>query len=232
MFSGDPATDYGGSPVDRKVVLQAVQKALELGKGKRQFTQSVELAINLKDVDLSVPKNRLDEEVPLPKGRGKVPRVAIFASGELAMKAKKVADLVIPPEEIEKLAGDKRRAKKLANEYSYFLAEAPLMPTIGKTLGQILGPRGKMPRPLPPAADPAGVVAMLRNAVRVRSRDRPTVHVPVGTEAMSPEDLADNVAMVLERVRGKLERGEQSLGSVFVKTTMGPAVRLAPDGEA
>lgn len=217
--------------MDRKAVLQAVQKALEQGKGKRKFTQSVELAINLQNVDLSIPKNRIDEEIQLPKGRGRTPKIAVFATGELAVKAKKVADLVIPPEEIEKIAGDKRRARKMANEYNFFLAEAPLMPTIGKTLGQVLGPRGKMPRALPPTADPAGLIGSLRNSVRVRSRDRPTFHAPVGTEAMAPEDLADNAALVIERIQAKLERGKFNLGSVFVKTSMGPAVRILEEAK-
>jgi large subunit ribosomal protein L1 len=212
--------------MDRKSVLSAVQKALEQGKGKRKFTQSVELAVNLQNLDLSIPKNRIDEEVLLPKGRGRAPKIAVFATGELASRAKKVADLVIPPEEIEKIAGDKRRAKKLANEYQFFLAEAPLMPTIGKTLGQVLGPRGKMPRALPPNADPTNVVNNLRNSVRVRSRDRPTFHTAVGTEAMSPDDLADNAHLVLERIQAKLERGRFNLGSVYVKTSMGPAVKV------
>lgn len=216
--------------MDRKAVLQAVQEALEQGKGKRKFTQSVELAINLQNVDLSIPKNRIDEEVVLPKGRGRTPKIAVFASGELASKAKKVADLVIPPEEIEKIAGDKRRARKMATEYQFFLAEAPLMPTIGKTLGQVLGPRGKMPRAIAPGSDPANVIANLRNAVRVRSRDRPTFHTAVGTEAMAADDLADNASLILERIQAKMERGRQNIGSVFVKTSMGPAVRVS-EGE-
>jgi large subunit ribosomal protein L1 len=215
--------------MDRKSVLTAVQKALEQGKGKRKFTQSVELAVNLQNLDLSIPKNRIDEEVLLPKGRGRTPKIAVFATGELAVKAKKVADLVIPPEEIEKIASDKRRAKKLATEYSFFLAEAPLMPTIGKTLGQVLGPRGKMPRALPPNADPTNVVSNLRNSIRVRSRDRPTFHTAVGTEAMSPDDIADNAHLVLERIQAKLERGKFNLGSVYVKTSMGPAVKVTEE---
>lgn len=212
--------------MDRKAVLMAVQKALEQGKGKRKFTQSVELAVNLQNVDLSIPKNRIDEEVQLPKGRGRTPKVAIFATGELAVKSRSVADLVIPPEEIEKIAGDKRRARKMATEYAFFLAEAPLMPTIGKTLGQVLGPRGKMPRALPPNADPTNTVNNLKNAVRVRSRDRLTFHTAVGTEAMSADDLADNAQLILERIQAKLERGRQNLHSVYVKTSMGPAVKV------
>jgi len=211
--------------VEKAAILTAVTKALE-GAPERKFGESVELAFNLKNIDLTIPKNRVDEEVQLPKGRGKTPKVAIFASGELASRAKGVADVIVQPDQIEELSGDKRRARKLANEMGYFVAEAPLMPTIGRTLGTVLGPRGKMPRPMPPQGDPAGIVRTLKNSVRARSRDRRTFHVAIGTRAMSPEDLADNAALVIDRIVKKLERGEQNIQSIFVKTTMGPAEKV------
>ncbi len=211
--------------VEKTAILTAVKKALEAAP-ERKFGESVELAFNLKNIDLSIPKNRVDEEVPLPAGRGKQPKVAVFAGGELAQKAKSSADVVVTPEQIEELAGDKRRARKLANEMSYFIAEAPLMPTIGRTLGTVLGPRGKMPRPMPPQGDPANLVKALRSTVRVRSRDRRTFHAVIGMRNMSPEDLTENAYLVIDRILKKLERGEQNIQSIFVKTTMGPAERV------
>lgn len=211
--------------VEKAAILTAVKKALESAPS-RNFGESVEIAFNLKNVDLSIPKNRVDEEVQLPKGRGKTPKVAIFASGELAVKARAAADVVVQPDQIEELSGDKRRARKLASEMSFFVAEAPLMPTIGRTLGTVLGPRGKMPRPMPPTADPAAIVKTLRNTVRVRSRDRRTFHAPIGTRDMNADDLADNAFLVIDRVLKKLERGEQNIQSIFVKTTMGPAEKV------
>ena len=197
---------------------------MELAK-PREFNETVEVAINLRDVDLSVPKNRIDEEVILPKGRGKPIRICVFASGELALKARAAADLVIQPQEIEEYASDKRKARALSESYDFFIAEAPLMPVIGKRLGVVLGPRGKMPRPIPPTADPANLINSLRNTVRVRSRDKPTFHAPSGTRNMSPEDLAENLEAVMRRVMAKVERGKFNIRSVYVKTTMGPAVR-------
>lgn len=211
--------------VEKAAILTAVKKALEAAP-ERKFGESVELAFNLKNVDLSIPKNRVDEEVQLPKGRGKAPKVAVFASGELAAKAKAVADVVVMPEQIDELSGDKRAARKLANEMGYFVAEAPLMPTIGRTLGTVLGPRGKMPRPMPPTADPGAIVKNLRNTVRVRSRDRRTFHAAIGTRTMTPEDLTENAFLVIDRVVKKLERGEQNIASIFVKTTMGPSEKV------
>ncbi|MCD6383441.1 MAG: 50S ribosomal protein L1 [Thermoplasmata archaeon] len=211
--------------MDRDRILKGIKEALEKAK-KRNFQESVELAINLKDVDLSNPKNRINEEIILPKGRGKPIKVAVFAGEELAYKAKDVADLVIPGDEISKLGEDKKSAKRLASEYDFFLAETTFMPLIGKHLGIVLGPRGKMPRPIPPSADPKPIIENLRKMVRARSKDRVTFHVPVGIRDMSPEDLADNVEAVLNRIISKLERGEMNIRSAYVKTTMGPAVRI------
>jgi len=196
------------------------------GSPTRNFNESVELAINLKDIDLSNPKNRIDEEIILPKGRGKPVKIAVFATGELALKAKDVADLVIREEEIDDLAGDKRTARKLANQHAFFLAEAPLMPIIGKRLGIVLGPRGKMPKPIPPGMDPSGIIQSLRKTVKARSKDRRTFHVPIGTRDMSPEELEENLQAVLKRILGKLERGKQNIRSAYIKTTMGPAKRI------
>lgn len=207
--------------------LKAVEQALEAGKATgRKFSQSVELAINLKNVDLSVPKNRIDEEIALPNGRGKQAKIAIFASGELAVKSREVADLVITPEELEELAKNKSRAKKIANNHTFFLSEAPLMTTIGKTLGTVLGPRGKMPRPVPPNFEPTAMVNNLRSTVRLRSKDKGTFHALVGTESMDAEQIAANIDAIMARIRGRLEQGDQNLRSVFVKTTMGPAIRI------
>ncbi len=206
-------------------MVELLKKALE-GTKERNFKESVELAINLKGVDLSQPKNRIEEEIILPRGRGKDVKIGVFGSGELAVKAKGVADIVIQPEEIEEYADDKRKARKLVNSYNFFIAEAPLMPVIGKRLGPVLGPKGKMPKPIPPGADPSPVVNSLRRTVKIRSKDKKTFHTLVGTKEMSLEDIGENIDAVLTRLISKLDRGEMNIASVYIKTTMGPAVRL------
>jgi large subunit ribosomal protein L1 len=208
-----------------KTTVEAVKKALE-GAKQRKFKESVELAVNLKDVDLKIPKNRIDEDVILPKGRGRDIKIGIFCGGELARKSKGVADLVISPEQIEEYAGDAKKTKKLASDNTYFLAEAPLMPLIGKKLGKVLAPRGKMPKPIQPAADPIPVVTNLKKTITLKSKERKTFHTPVGSKDMSVEDIAENVDLVLKRLTTKLERGKMNISSIYIKTTMGPSVRL------
>ena len=208
-----------------KPTVMAVQKALDSAK-KRNFTETVELAINLKDVDLSIPKNRITDDIILPNGRGRAVKICVIGGGELALKAKDVADVVITPDELQTIADDKKQAKKLANSTDYFIAEAPLMAVVGKRLGTVLGPRGKMPKPIAPGVDPTAMIDGLRRTVSVRTKDRMTFHAPVGTVEMSAEELADNIETILKRVELKLEKGRMNIASSYVKTTMGPSERL------
>ena len=211
---------------DSKTV-EAVQKAIDESKKlERKFKQSVDVVINLKNIDMNDAKNRIEDEVMLPHGRGTEAKLALFASGDLALKSKNHVDLLIKPEEIEELAKDKKKFKKMADEYDFFIAEAPLMPMIGKTLGIILGPRGKMPKPVPPTVDITGVAKNLRKTVKVRSKTTKTIHATVGREEMNTEQIAENIDAILKRLEGKLERGKMNIGSVYVKTSMGPPMRI------
>lgn len=211
--------------VDRDTILKAVESALEDSE-PRNFEQSVDLALNLRNVDLGDPQNRIEEEVVLPRGRGRQAKVAVFAEGERALNAEGVADLVYEPEEIEELAEDDRESRKVAKDHDFFVAEAPLMPTIGRTLGPVLGPRGKMPDPLDPGDEIVPVIENLKDSVRLRSQEDRTFHCKVGMESMDVEDLADNVDAVLRRVTRNFDRGELHLDRVFVKTTMGPPKQI------
>ena len=208
-----------------KPTVMAVQKALESAK-KRNFTETVELAINLKDVDLSLPKNRIADDIVLPNGRGRKVRICVIGGGELVQKAKDVADVTITADELQTIADDKKQAKKLANDIDYFIAEAPMMALVGKRLGIVLGPRGKMPKPIAPGLDPTAMINGLRNSVSVRTKDRMTFHAPVGTVDMTPEQIADNIEAILKRVELKLEKGRMNIASAYIKTTMGPSERL------
>mgnify|MGYP001261535593 FL=1 len=216
---------YGGETIASNKVNQVIEDALKSDK-ERKFVETVEVAINLRDVDLQNPQKRINAEVALPHGRGRPARVAVFAQGEMAVISKKIVDTVLGPEQIDELSENKREARKLADRFDFFVAETGLMATIGKSLGVVLGPRGKMPRPIPPQADIERIINSLTNLVPVRSKDRPTFHVPFGNISMSHDQLAENLETILKRVESNLDRGSDNIASIWVKTTMGKAVRL------
>jgi len=212
--------------VEKSKLLKSIEEAINSGK-RRNFVETIELAVNLRNVDMKRPENRIDAVVNLPYGIGKPRKVGVFAKGETALKARGAgADVVITPEEIDELSKDKRRARKLANSIDFFIAEAPLMPEIGRKLGPILGPRGKVPQPIPALADPRPFIERLRNSVRIRTRDKLTFHAPIGNEKMEAEKIAENAMEILKVVENKYEDPALVLKSVYVKKTMGPAVRV------
>ena len=213
-------------PLDKKSVLEAVKKAKNKSE-KRNFVQSIDLMINLRDIDLKKPESRIQElvELPYPVGKGK--KICVIASGEMALKARKAAaDLVLERSELEALSGDKKRQKQIAESYDFFIAEAPMMPVVGRVFGATLGPKGKMPTPLPPTSDIASQIEKHRKIVLVRLRGQPVLQSSVGTENMPDDQIAENVQAILRRIEGKLKRGAKNIRSVYLKATMGQPIKI------
>jgi large subunit ribosomal protein L1 len=216
-------------PIEQKTILAAVKEAKEKSE-KKKFTQSVELILNLQDIDMKSPEGRLQENIELPyPPPEKTNKICVIATGELALKAKKAnADLVIDRAELEGLASKKKELRKIADEYDFFVAEAPLMPLVGKILGAILGPRGKMPVPVPPTADIESLLNKYRKTVVIKMRNQPIIQCRVGTESMKEEEITENIQAVLRVLEGKLKRGMKNIKLVCIKTTMGAPVKIRP----
>jgi len=205
---------------------QAVSRALE-DAPERNFRETVDLAVNLRDIDLNDPSNRVDESIVLPSGTGQETSIVVFAEGETALRAEDVADEVLGYDDLEDLGDDDDAAKDLADDTDFFVAEASLMQDIGRFLGTVLGPRGKMPEPLQPDDDVVETVERMKNTVQLRSGDRRTFHTRVGAEDMDADDIADNVDVIVRRLHADLEKGPLNVDSMYVKTTMGPAVEVS-----
>jgi large subunit ribosomal protein L1 len=204
--------------------LNEIKEAKEKAK-ERKFSQTWDLIINLKNMDMRKPENKLNLEFPLPEGRGKESKF-IFIVDTLFSEAKKSGGLVIAKGDLEKLGRDKKKLKCYADEYDWWFCEAPLMPLVGKTLGLVLGPRGKMPRPIPPKGSVQPFVEMSKKMIRIKTKDSPVIHIAVGTEEMKDEQVMKNVMGVMNFVKEKLPKGSNNIKGAFIKLTMGPTVRL------
>ena len=202
---------------------EVVTKAKEETK-KTKFKQSIELIINFKDID--VKKGfAINEVVQLPKTNSPA-TVCVIATGDMSQKAKAAnADSVIGNEELEKFEANKRESRKFINKYDFFLADTKIMPTVGKALGQLLGPRGKMPTPVPFNAPIDAFLARFRSSIKVRTRASLSISCKIGDETMEDADLAVNAATVLSAIEKKLPNGEKNIKKVMIKTTMGKPVK-------
>lgn len=199
-------------------ILKTIQDIRQNSK-KRNFSQSMDLVIGLKEFDAKKAENKIDEFFILPHGRGRDPHIVIFADNANPADAD-----VINSAGIDALSKNKRAAKKLANSADILFGEPKLMPVVAKALGTLLGPRGKIPKVLVGNADT--LVKEHKKATRVRVKDMPMIQCVVGSDAMKDEDLVENVVALMKHIEKKLPGGRSNIGRVMLKTTMGKPVRV------
>jgi len=186
---------------------------------KRNFPQTFDLIVKLNSIDLKKPESKINDEFKLPYGWGEDSKVGVFSD------TIKNADVtIVNSAEIERFGKDKRSAKKLARDIDFFLAEAKLMPLIGKSLGQLLAPRGRMPKIL--SSDVNSTVESLKKSVRIRIKDSPVIQCKIGKENMKDEDVMGNAKAVMKYLETRLPKGKANIGKAYLKLTMSEAIEL------
>jgi large subunit ribosomal protein L1 len=199
-------------------ILNAIKELKEKSK-KRNFPQTFDLIVNLKEFDVKKPENKFSEDFVLPHGKGKESKVVVFADEIKTDKCE-----VAGSEEIQKLAKNKRAAKKVVRKVDFFLAEPKLMPLIGKALGVYLGPAGKMPKIISGNVD--SLVENYKKSIRIKVKDSPVIQCSVGNEKMKEEDIAENIESVLKFLETKLPKGKHNIKEILLKLTMGKPIRV------
>lgn len=211
--------------VNKVTLEKAIKEAKEKSK-KRGFVQSIELILGIGGLDLKKPENRIRLTINLPHKSGKGRKIAIFADGSTAEKALEAGiDRVIREKDIDDIAGSKKDIKTLARQIDFFLAEPKFMAKVGRVMGSVLGPRGKMPQIVPPNTDIKALISSLHSSVSVNIRNNPMVAVSIGTEDMDDGELAENFLAVIEVIKSKLPE-KAYIKRIYVKTTMGPVVKV------
>jgi len=206
-------------------LLETIKEAKKSEK-ERKFKQSIEMIMVFRDID--VKKGfAINEVIQLPKEMSNPAQICVMASGDMGIKAKSAnADKVLDNDSITALAENKRESRKLLNKYDFFLADTKLMPTVGKTLGQLMGPRGKMPTPVPFNADIESFLARFKKSIRVRLKSSLALSCKIGDEKMDDNDLSANASAVISAIEKKLPNGDKNIKKIMIKMTMGKAIKL------
>ncbi len=208
---------------------EQIQKAIEeLKKGKkRNFSQSYDLIINLKHINIK--SNPLDFFVSVPHPKSKKLKIAAFVAQELTDQSDKFCDLTINEADFAKY--DKKTLKKLAGSYDYFIAQANLMPKVAKVFGSVFGPKGKMPNPklgcvVPPNANLEILIKKLQSTVRLSAKKGINLQCLVGKEDQPDEQVITNILNVYNSVLKELPQESQNIKNVQLKLTMGKPVKI------
>jgi large subunit ribosomal protein L1 len=200
--------------------LRELIKQARDGLDKRRFTQSAELTLILKDIDVKRGFS-LNEVVSLPHKLTDGSAICLIGSGDLAMRARKVGiPTVLEPQELDRLGTNKREARKLVRKHDFFLSDTSLMPSVGRSIGQFLGPKGKMPTPLPYGAPLESIVNRFQTSIRLRVKNQLSVSARVGDENMDDSSLANNSVAVVSALEKKLPQGEKNIHGAIFKFTM------------
>lgn len=218
--------------MDKQVFTTAIQKLRE--SPKRKFSQSVDLIINLKQIDLKNPDHKIDLPATLPAGLGKAVKICGLVDKELVDASKKTFDKTISKDEFSKLTP--KEIEKLAEQNDYFVAQATLMVDIAKFFGKILGPRNKMPNPkmgcvIPPSANLEQVRERLSKTIRLQNKKELIVKSCIGKESLSDDQLAQNAATVYETLLHALPAEKNNIKSVYIKLTMSTPVKVGVANE-
>jgi large subunit ribosomal protein L1 len=193
---------------------------------KRNFNQSVDLTLVLKEIDVKKGFN-LNEVVNLPNKPARKASICVVASGEMGARARRSEiDKVIEPEELDRLGTNKREARKLVKAHDFFVSDTAYMSMVGRSLGQFLGPKGKMPTPLPYGAPIEAIASRFKGSVRVRVKNQLNVSAKIGDEKMDDDQLTTNASAVISAVEKKLPQGEKNIRNTLVKFTMGKPAKL------
>ncbi|KTD22514.1 50S ribosomal protein L1 [Legionella londiniensis] len=207
--------------------LYKAAEAIDLLKefASKKFKEAVDIAVNL-GVDPRKPDQMIRSSTNLPNGTGKTIRVAVFAQGENAEKAKKAGADVVGFEDLAE------EVKKGNMDFHVVIATPDAMRVVGQ-LGQILGPRGLMPNPKVGTVT-MNVEAAVRDAksgqVRYRTDKNGIIHCSVGAIDFNADAIIENVtALIADLKKAKPSSAKGTyIKKITLSTTMGPGLTIDP----
>ncbi|MBY9019329.1 MAG: hypothetical protein KGD66_10920 [Candidatus Lokiarchaeota archaeon] len=230
--------------VDDKLLKKSISAAIEFSSIKkdgfkdknRKFDESIDFVINLKDINLSDPKQRIDKEIILPNDVILLnrPNVCVIASDEVLMEAKNLGlDTIDSDGLIQMNSEEKKDKKKFVKKYDFFIVEDKMMPNVARYLARFLGPLGKMPKPFPSGygiiSNPEDLKITIERylkVIRIQLKKQPTVQVKIGKRSMEQEKLFENLKTVVDYIADQMPHKYNNIKSMYLKTTMGRPVKI------
>ena len=230
--------------VDDKLLKKSISAAIEFSALKkegfkdknRKFDETLDFVINLKDINLSDPKQRIDKEIILPYDilLSDKPNVCVIASDEVLMEAKNLGLDTIDTDGLVKMnTEEKKEKKRFVKNYDFFIVEDKMMPNVARYLARFLGPLGKMPKPFPSGygiiSNPEDLKVTIERylkVIRIQLKKQPTVQVKIGKKSMEQEKLFENLKTVVDYIADQMPHKFNNIKSMYLKTTMGRPVKI------
>ncbi|KAI5283357.1 60S ribosomal protein L10a [Ascosphaera aggregata] len=208
-------------------VRQNVQQLLDysLNEKKRNFLETVELQIGLKNYDPQRDK-RFSGTIKLPS----VPRpnmsICILGDQHDIDRAKHGGVDAMSVDDLKKLNRNKKLVKKLAQKYDAFIASETLIRQIPRLLGPGLSKAGKFPTAVSHAEDLSGKIIDVKSTIKFQLKKVLCMGVAVGNVGLTEEELVANIMLAINYLVSLLKKGWQNVGSLTIKASMSPPRRI------
>ena len=215
--------------MNKKDIIKVLEN-LKAKSKKRNFAQTYDLIINLRNLDTKKPEGQIDFYAALPNSKTKPVKICALVGPETKQQAEEACGAFILSDDFESYK-DKKKAKELANNYDYFIAQGNMMGQIAAVFGRVFGPKGKMPNPkagcvVPPKTNLKPLADKLRKTVKISSQKSLNIQVAVGSEDMPDEKVAENLVSIYDQITHHLPQEKHNLKSVLLKLTMSKPEKL------
>lgn len=205
----------------------------------RKFDESIDIIINIKDVNLKDPKTRIDKEIILSHQiitNDKL-KICVIAADEILLEAKKLGIDTLDSDGLVRLNNEEKKyKKKFAKKYDFFIVEDKMMRNVARYLARFLGPMGKMPKPFPSGY---GIISSpedlkiaferYKKIIRIQMKKEPIIFAKIGKKSMDKKQLFDNIKVVVNFIADRMPHRFNNFKSMYFKSTMGKSVKVTEE---
>lgn len=198
----------------------------ETKKGKkRNFTESIEAQITLKNYD-PVRDKRFSGTFRLPVIPRPGLKCCVLGNAAHCEQADRIGVDHMSVEDLKKLNKNKKLVKKLAKRFDFFLASENMIRQIPRLLGPGLTKAGKFPTLLAANEDMQEKIDEQKATIKFQMKKVMCLNVAVGNIDMEPKEIAVNVQLAANFLASLLKKQWQNIGSIYIKSTMGPSMQI------
>mmetsp|Transcript_3956 Transcript_3956/g.6766 ORF Transcript_3956/g.6766 Transcript_3956/m.6766 type:complete len:230 (-) Transcript_3956:43-732(-) len=192
---------------------------------KRNFTETVEIQITLKNYD-PVRDKRFSGTFKLPSIPRPGLKCCMLGNAAHCEQADRIGIDHMSVEDLKKLNKNKKLVKKLAKRYNFFLASDNMIKQIPRLLGPGLTKAGKFPTLLSSSDDMQEKINEVKSTIKFQMKKVMCLNVAVGNVTMDKQQIVVNTQLAANFLASLLKKQWQNIGQIYIKSTMGPAIQI------
>jgi large subunit ribosomal protein L10Ae len=192
---------------------------------KRKFQETVDMQVGIKDYDPQKDK-RFNGTIRMKYCPRPNMKVCVLGDAKRVEEADSKGYPRMDVEQLKSFNKNKKLVKKFAAKYSAFVAAEALIKQIPRILGPGLNKAGKFPSLLSSGASMDEKINEIRSNVKFQLKKVLGLGVAVGHTGMTQSELVQNISLAANFLVGLLKKNWQNIGSLVIKSTMGPAIPI------